>query len=247
MHQYQPVTAFIGKTKRHLNNSHRRTEEYIMKPGPQGWFKRPCLRVSMGNNEHIEDFPAEVATGLLRAHAIFKTNQTQQKKISESREIPGISQTKIGTTARCFDHEVHTKLGKVNTREKELQNILSTPMPETMNIADPHNTSHRPSSKTRATGLLQALHDHQYRNNFHEPSYIHADGKALTLFRIVLRTVKEWITEHEDQIKPHTVQKLLFAHSDILRDASARMRMAQAMEAQNQNVFTTPTRATQSD
>ena len=50
-----------------------------MKPGPQGWFKRPCLRVSMGNNDQVDDFPAEVATGLLRAHAKSQENIPNKK------------------------------------------------------------------------------------------------------------------------------------------------------------------------
>ena len=86
MHHYQSVSVIIDKTKRHLNNSHRRTEEYIMKPGPQGWFKRPCLRVSMGNNEQVDDFPAEVATGLLRPAAKSQENIQKTKEYLQRRK-----------------------------------------------------------------------------------------------------------------------------------------------------------------
>ena len=126
--------------------------EWLLRPGPQGWFKRPCLRVSMGHNEHINDFPAEYATG-----------------------------------------------------------------------------------------LIQALHDFQFLQANQTPTYIHADASALTLFRAVQSAIKEWIQDNEENVDRFLQVKLLFSYSDILRDASARMRMVQCLEAQNKNDLATRT------
>ena len=64
-------TSLISLFKQFINCNHPLllTQDYIMKPDQTGWFKRPCLRVSMGNNEQIQEFPADVATGLLQGHS----------------------------------------------------------------------------------------------------------------------------------------------------------------------------------
>ena len=122
-----------------------------MKPGAQGFFKRPCLRVSCGNNPEDASWPADISTG-----------------------------------------------------------------------------------------LLQTLHDFQYVRAYSRPCYMHLDGQALSMFRTVRLAVKEWLAESRGNIPnldskhcEFLEQKLLFASSDILRDASARMRMAQALESQS--------------
>ena len=99
-------------------------------------------------------------------------------------------------------------------------------------------------TKNASAGLLQTLHDHQYRHAFKSPVYIHPDGEACTLLQIVTAAIKKWAADKEDEAEQCIIQKLSFAYSDILRDASARMRMAQALETQNKLVHTSPTRAT---
>ena len=98
--------------------------------------------------------------------------------------------------------------------------------------------------KNARAGPLQTLHDHQYRHAFTSPVYIHPDGEACTLLQIVTAAIKKWAADKEDEAEQCIIQKLSFAYSDILRDASARMRMAQALETQNKLVHTSPTRAT---
>ena len=98
--------------------------------------------------------------------------------------------------------------------------------------------------KNARAGLLQTLHDHQYRHAFTSPVYIHPGGEACTLLQIVTAAIKKWAADKEDEAEQCIIQKLSFAYSDILRDASARMRMAQALETPNKLVHTSPTRAT---
>ena len=84
----------------------------------------------------------------------------------------------------------------------------------------------------------QGQHDFMLAGPYHRPSYIHCDGTAQTMLRVILRAIADWpeAREAEKPLKPPNrwfLVKIGFAFSDILRNGSSIMRQVQFAETMN--------------